>query len=149
MICTPKFDFAVHLCTVWLIEKPEAVSCQLLAGVLLDFIWLSIRITGAACDDQFFIRLDIFESLDQISNTFLRHQTTEEQYVGVFFQSKIIRDQLCILNLCPIDTIRDKMCLPPVRIHEILLHALAQNDDLVRIFHGIFFALTDKFGSKP
>jgi len=38
-----KFDFAVHLCTVWLIEKPEAFSCQLLAGVLLDLIWLSIQ----------------------------------------------------------------------------------------------------------
>ena len=43
MIYTSKFDFAVHFCTVWLIEKPEAVSCQLLAGVLLDFIWLSIQ----------------------------------------------------------------------------------------------------------
>ena len=31
----------------------------------------------------------------------------------------------------------------------IVLHALTQNNDLVRIFHGIFFALTDKFGTKP
>ena len=38
-----KFNFAVHLCAVRLIEKPEAFSCQLLAGVLLDFIRLSIQ----------------------------------------------------------------------------------------------------------
>ena len=40
-----------------------------------------IRITGAACNDQFFICLDILEGLNQISNALLRHQTTEEQYV--------------------------------------------------------------------
>ena len=40
-----------------------------------------IRIAGAACDDQLFIRLDILEGLNQISNTLFWHQTTEEQYV--------------------------------------------------------------------
>ncbi len=56
---------------------------------------------------------------------FFRHQTTEEQYVGIFLQSKMIRDQLCFPNLWPIDTIRDKMCLPSVGLQEILLHVFA------------------------
>ena len=36
-----------------------------------------------------------------------------------------IRDQLCFPNLWPIDTIRDKMCLPSVGLQEILLHVFA------------------------
>ena len=69
--------------------------------------------------------LDILEGLNQISNPLLRHQTTEEQYVGILFQSKMIRDQLCLPNLWPIDTIRDKMRLPSVGLHEIFLNAFA------------------------
>ena len=46
-----------------------------------QFLHKGIRITGAACDDQFFIRLDILEGLNQISNPLFWHQTTEEQYV--------------------------------------------------------------------
>ena len=37
-----------------------------------------IRITGAACNNQFFICLDILEGLNQISNALFRHQTTKE-----------------------------------------------------------------------
>ena len=48
-----------------------------------------------------------------------------------------------------IHAIGDKVCFSAISFLEIVLHALAQNDDLVRIFHGIFFALTDKFGTKP
>ena len=74
---------------------------------------------------SFFFCLDILEGLNQISNALLWHQTTEEQYVGILFQSKMILDQICFPNLWPIDTIRDKMRLPPVRIHEVLLNAFA------------------------
>ena len=38
------------------------------------------------------------------------------------------------------------MRLPPVRIHEVLLNAFAQNNDLVRIFHSILFAATNELG---
>ena len=96
---------------LWKVEK-----CLRLRG------W---RFCRATCDDQFFICLYILEGLNQISNPLFRHQTTEEQYVGILFQSKMIRDQLCLPNLWSIDAIRDKMRLPPVRIHEVLLHAFA------------------------
>ena len=46
-----------------------------------QFLHKGIRITGATCDDQLFIRLNILEGLNQISNALLRHQKTEEQYV--------------------------------------------------------------------
>ena len=114
----------------------------------LQFLHKGIRIAGAACDDQLFIRLDILECLNQISNPLLRHQTTEEQYVGILFQSKMILDQPCLPNLWPIDTIRDKMRLPSIGLQEILLHSFAQNNDLVRIFRSIFFALVDKLRAK-
>ena len=47
-----------------------------------------------------------------------------------------------------IHAIGDKVCFSSISFLEIILHALAQNDDPVRIFHGIFFALTNKFGAK-
>ena len=111
-------------------------------------IYKGIRIAGAACDDQLFICLDILEGLNQISNPLLRHQTTEEQYVGVFFQSKMIRDQLCFPNLRPIHAIRDKVRFSSISFLKIVLHSFAQNNDLVRIFRSIFFALVDKLRTK-
>ncbi len=103
---------------------------------------------GAACNDQFFICLDILEGLNQISNAFLRHQTTEEQYVGILFQSKIISDQLRFPNLRPIHAIRDKVRFSSISFLKIVLHSFAQNNDLVRIFRSIFFALVDKLRTK-
>ena len=47
-----------------------------------------------------------------------------------------------------IHAIGDKVRFSSISFLEIILHALAQNDDPVRIFHGIFFALTNKFGAK-
>ena len=82
-------------------------------------------IIGWERDGRYPRNVDILEGLNQISNALLRHQTTEEQYVGIFLQSKMIRDQLCFPNLWPIDTIRDKMCLPSVGLQEILLHVFA------------------------
>ena len=38
-----KFDFAVHLCAVRLIEKPEAFSGKLLIGVLLGLVGLAVQ----------------------------------------------------------------------------------------------------------
>ena len=61
----------------------------------------------------------------------------------------LLRDQICFPNLWPIHAIGDKVRFSVIRFLEIVLHTLAQNDDFVRIFHGIFFALTDKFGAKP
>ena len=90
----------------------------------------------------------ILESLDQISNALLRHQTPEEQYVGIFFQSKMICDQLYFPNLRSIHTIGDKVSFSTIGFLEIVLHAFAQNNDLVRIFRGIFFALVDKLRAK-
>ena len=63
------------------------------------------------------VRKECFLCLNQISNALFRHQTTEEQYVEILFQSKMILDQICFPNLWPIDTIRYKMCLPSVGLH--------------------------------
>ena len=90
----------------------------------------------------------ILESLDQISNTFFRHQTPEEQYVGVFFQPELICNQTCFPNLRPIHAIRDKVRFSSISFLKIILHAFAQNNDLVRIFRSIFFALVDKLRAK-
>lgn len=87
---------------------------------------------------SFFIRLDIFEGLNEISNTLFRHQTPEEQYVGIFFQPELLRDHICFPNLRSIHAIRNKVRSSSISSLEIILHALAQNDDLVRVFHGIF-----------
>ena len=89
MICTPKFDFAVHLCTVWLIEKPEAFSCQLLAGTLLDFIWLSIAVVAsqlqdAVGDEVFSCSITLNNSLNQV----LRHiGIVCQQLLGILRQA--------------------------------------------------------------
>ena len=45
---------------------------------LPHYLLQTIRITRAACDNQLFIRLDILEGLNQISNTLFWHQTTEK-----------------------------------------------------------------------
>ena len=47
-----------------------------------------------------------------------------------------------------IHTIGDKVCLSAIGFLEIVLHAFAQNNDLVRIFRSIFFALVDKLRTK-
>ena len=107
------------------LHKPSKENPIVTLRQFFQFLHKGIRITGTACDNQLFIRLDILEGLNQISNPLFWHQTTEEQYVGIFLQSKMIRDQLCFPNLWPIDTIRDKMCLPSVGLQEILLHVFA------------------------
>ena len=61
--------------------KPGKEDSIVILRQFFQFFHKGIGITGAACDDQFLIRLDIFEGLDQISNTLFRHQTPEEQYV--------------------------------------------------------------------
>ena len=47
-----------------------------------------------------------------------------------------------------IHTIRDEVRFSTIGFHEIVLHAFAQNNDLVRIFRSIFFALVDKLRTK-
>lgn len=54
------------------------------------------------------------------------------------FQPELICDQICFPNLRPIHAVRDKVRFSAISFLEIILHALAQNDDLVRVFHGIF-----------
>ena len=60
----------------------------------------------------------------------------------------MICDQLCFPNLRPIHAIRDKVRFSSISFLKIVLHALAQNNDLVRIFRSIFFALVDKLRTK-
>jgi len=60
----------------------------------------------------------------------------------------MICDQLCFPNLRSIHTIGDKVSFSIIGFLEIVLHAFAQNNDLVRIFHSIFFALVDKLRAK-
>ena len=93
------------------LHKPSKENSIVTLRQLFQFLHKGIRIAGAARDDQLFIRLDILEGLNQISNPLFWHQTTEEQYVGILFQSKIISDQLRFPNLWSIYTIRDKMRL--------------------------------------
>ena len=50
--------------------------------------------------------------------------------------------------LCGIHAIRDKVRFSSISFLKIVLHAFAQNNDLVRIFHSIFFALVDKLRAK-
>ena len=60
----------------------------------------------------------------------------------------MIRNQLCFPNLRPIHAIRDKVCFSSISFLKIVLHSFAQNNDLVRIFRSIFFALVDKLRTK-
>ena len=60
----------------------------------------------------------------------------------------MIRNQLCFPNLRPIHAIRDKVSFSTIGFLEIVLHTFAQNNDLVRIFRSIFFALVDKLRTK-
>ena len=45
-------------------------------------------------------------------------------------------------------TIRDKVRFSSISFLKIVLHSFAQNNDLVRIFRNIFFALVDKLRTK-
>ena len=47
-----------------------------------------------------------------------------------------------------IHTIGDEVSFSVIGFLEIVLHAFAQNNDLVRIFHSVLFALVDKFRAK-
>ena len=47
-----------------------------------------------------------------------------------------------------IHAIGDKVSFSTIGFVEIILHAFAQNNDLVRIFRSIFFALMDKLRAK-
>ena len=60
----------------------------------------------------------------------------------------MILDQLCLPNLRSIHTIGDEVSFSTIGFHEIVLHAFAQNNDLVRIFRSIFFALVNKLRAK-
>lgn len=47
-----------------------------------------------------------------------------------------------------IHAIRDKVRFSSISFLKIVLHSFAQNNDLVRIFRSIFFALVDKLRTK-
>ena len=51
----------------------QTVETYLIGAIIAtsQFLHKGIRITGATCDDQFFICLDILEGLNQISNALL------------------------------------------------------------------------------
>ena len=63
------------------LHKPGKENPIITLRQLFQFLHKGIRITGATCNDQFFICLGILEGLNQISNPLFWHQTTEEQYV--------------------------------------------------------------------
>ncbi len=50
------------------LHKPSKENPIVTLRQFFQFLHKGIRITGAACDDQLFIRLDILEGLNQISN---------------------------------------------------------------------------------
>ena len=47
-----------------------------------------------------------------------------------------------------IHAIRDKVRFSSISFLKVVLHSFAQNNDLVRIFRSIFFALVDKLRTK-
>ena len=47
-----------------------------------------------------------------------------------------------------IHAIRDKVRFSSISFLKVVLHSFAQNNDLVRIFRSIFFALVDKLRAK-
>ena len=47
-----------------------------------------------------------------------------------------------------IHTIGDEVSFSTIGFLEIVLHTFAQNNDLVRIFHSVLFALVDKLRTK-
>ena len=51
-------------------------------------------------------------------------------------------------KLDTIHAIRDKVRFSSISFLKIVLHSFAQNNDLVRIFRSIFFALVDKLRTK-
>ena len=51
-------------------------------------------------------------------------------------------------NLRPIHAIGDKVRFSSISFLKIVLHSFAQNNDLVRIFRSIFFALVNKLRAK-
>ena len=54
----------------------------------------------------------------------------------------------CRFLFCLIHAIRDKVRFSFISFLKIVLHSFAQNNDLVRIFRSIFFALVDKLRTK-
>ncbi len=75
--CCSRRDTIQH-CSL---HKPGKENPIVTLRQFFQFLHKGIRITGATCNDQFFICLDILEGLNQISNSLFWHQTTEEQYV--------------------------------------------------------------------
>ena len=65
-----------------------------------------------------------------------------------FFSPKLSVISFASRTCWPIHTIRDKVRLSSISFLKIVLHSFAQNNDLVRIFRSIFFALMDKLRSK-
>lgn len=100
-----------------------------------------------AVDHQLFIRLHLFECFHKIADSFFRHQSSKEQNVRIFAQPELIRDQFSFPDFRPIDAIRNKSCFPSVCLSEIILNPFAQYDDLICIFHGVLFTLSDKLGA--
>ena len=64
--------------------------------------------------------------------------------------SGTLKDMGCsaVHGVIAIHTIGDEVSFSTIGFLEIVLHAFAQNNDLVRIFHSIFFALVDKLRAK-
>ena len=55
--------------------------------------------------------------------------------------------KIMIIRFC-IHAIRDKVRFSSISFLKIVLHSFAQNNDLIRIFRSIFFALVDKLRTK-
>ena len=58
------------------------------------------------------------------------------------------RNCMKIFDVVIIHAIRDKVRFSSISFLKIVLHSFAQNNDLVRIFRSIFFALVDKLRTK-
>ena len=119
------------LCVIILLEIGVALK-------LFDFKGKSVKIIlgGAIALVAVFVITITIPQTSNIVDRFM--EASEDTSAG---------GRLMFWNYC-IHAIRDKVRFSSISFLKIVLHSFAQNNDLVRIFRSIFFALVDKLRTK-
>ena len=118
---------------------------------IIDYVNLKHFIINAGGWFRFYKNRESFKDwMEKIKlpRTFAKARNQEMILSKRCFNAKQICNQICFPSLRSIHSIGDKVCLSAIGFLEIILHAFAQNNDLVRIFHSIFFALVNKLRTK-
>ena len=118
------------------------------ADLLFQLVHVPVGVGGAACDDQLFVGVQLFEGIHQIVAALFRHHPAQIEDVGVLFEAVLFPDDVGGDRGRGVDAVGDIVGGAAIGVQKVFLGAVVEHDDLMGAPRADLFTHADVPGAE-